>query len=166
MRCPGARAWFCWRPARGSGGSEAEAACAQARARGGCPLARRHACGVSAGLGRTGRTVRSTPAPRGWPRPTTPRSRARAGGTEDSALQPRAAGRPLPKRQRQSREAASHQPHAPSRHDYHSRRHCARTGHAQRLLARLLRARQLAQILRLLLPFSQSSIVFLLMDGL
>ena len=75
--------------------------------------------------------------------PSTPSSRARGGqgrrrgpgpsrsGTGDHAPpQPPAAGRPLPKRQCQSREATPRRPHAPSRHDCRRRRHCARTRQA------------------------------------
>lgn len=128
----------------------------RARARGGCVRAQGHARGDQRRPWAHGGTVLSprparravsgSPAaghaPVGCPRPTTSRSRARPGqgATEDrTPLQPSAAGIPLPKRQRQSREASPRQPHTPNRHDSQPRRPCARTGHAQRSLARPLK---------------------------
>ena len=83
-------------------------------------------------------------APRvGEPPPTAPGpepGRARVGGdgggTRTAPFLSPGSRRPLPERQRQSREVLPRQPHTPSRH--HCRRHCACTGHALRRLARPL----------------------------
>lgn len=78
----------------------------------------------------------TTPAPGSPGGPGRPRRVGAGGGGPGSGTEDRAPSQPRrrapsPQRQRQGREAAPRQPHAPNRHDCRRRRPCARTGHAQ-----------------------------------
>lgn len=127
--------------------------CARAHARGGCTRARGHAGGGQRGPRAHGghgafhsmptrRTVLGSRAaglpPAGVSGPRRPAPGPDPYPSDRAPPQPGAARRPLPKRQRQSGEAAPREPHTLSRHDCRQGWHTARTGHARRPLARLL----------------------------
>lgn len=140
-------------PAAGSTAPREWRPCTRAHARGGCTRARGHAGGGQRGPRAQGGhdAFHSTPTRRavvrnraaGPPPAAVSGPRRPAPGPDPyppdrAPPQPGAARRPLPKRQRQSGEAAPRKPHALSRHDCRQRWHTARTRHARRPLARLL----------------------------